>query len=227
MARLISIADVKPLLSIRENNTAYDQRITDSIAAASKLIESECRQSFTRAERTELHNARESYMRGIDLYGDDWGTNNASHTVTSEQVLPLSGMNIDAEQPVTVRYDPHRLFGDETVLPQEYYFLDTDLRRVLLTYPTRQGRSTLKVTYTAGYAIGDDETLSAALGDLAPDLKRAAILTAIHLWNRVMPDTAGSTGDGDKNKAKPNSYGLPMEAMPLLLDYRGVLTGRG
>lgn len=223
MTRMIALDDVKALLPIRSGNASYDTRITGIIATVSRLIERECRQTFPRSERTESHTSRDSVNRALNLYGDG----NSHSYGAAEQIVPLRATPIDSTAPVTVWYDPAHRFDDDTVIPDEYWTLDTESDRIILRYPTRRALSALRVRYTAGYAIGEDGTLSASLAEQAPELKEACLLGCVHLWNRSSPEVTGTNKSDEKETGHPNSYGLPKEALNLLSGYRRVLTGRG
>lgn len=225
MTRMIALDDVKALLPIRGNNTSYDDRLTNIIDSVSAMIEGECRQSFARAERIETHTARQTCNRALNLYGDG----DAYTSFADEQIIPLRASPIDAEAAVTVWYDPSRQFTDDTIVPADCWSLDAqpDMSRILLTYPTRYMRSALRVRYTAGFAVGDDGTLSAALKADAPDLFQAVLYGCLHEWNRLSPEVAGTDKDENGGTSKPNSLGLPKESLVRLQRYRRVLTGRG
>lgn len=223
MTRMISIADVKTLLPLRAGNTSYDARLEQIITSVSSMIETECRQKFTKAERVEMHTARAAYTRTLNLYVEG----EAYSGRVEEQIIPLRASPIDIAQPVTVWYDPRRKFTDDTLVADEYYTVDEELSRVLLTFPTDYARSAIRVRYTAGFAEGADGTLSDSLAEQAPDLKQAAILAALHMWNRSNPENVGSERDGDReDRTRNNAFGLPKECLALIAPYRRVLTGR-
>lgn len=223
MTRMIAIDDVKALLPIRAGNASLDTRIEGIIATVTRLIEVECRQSFAKAERSETHTARATATRSLDLYGDGPAYSHGA----SEQIIPLRASPIDADAPVTVWYDPSRKWTDDTIVPTEFWSLDPEMTRILFTFPTRYVRSGLRVRYTAGFDVGDDGTLSEALKAEAPDLHMACVLGCLHEFNRMSPEIVGTDSGSDEKTSKPNSLGLPKEALIRLAPYRRVLTGRG
>lgn len=221
---LITLEDVKGLLPIRDGNTDFDAQIESHIATASMTIERACRQSFARAERSELYSSRATSEVRYDLYGaDSDGLGDGLAYRSREQTLMLRAEPIDVSEDVIVRYDTRRQFGDDTIIAAENYFVDVERNAILLRYPTRAALSAIQVTYTAGYAEADG-TLSASIPD---DLKRAAIMQTIYLFNRSLPEQLGATTieQGDETKTLDDS-GISREVRPLLRPYKRVLTGR-
>lgn len=226
MARLIALEDVKGLLPIRSGNVSYDARLSSLIDTVSKMIETECRASFEKKERTEYHTPRDTVTTGFNLYGDGpaWTFG------ASEQIIPLRAAPVDPAIPVSIWYDPSRVFDQFSVIDPSHYWVDPDLSRIVFRYPTKRSLSSLKVSYTAGYAVSDG-SMSEALDELAPDLKQGAILGVLHLFKRESSDFVGTNRATEDGKLRtpplPNSYGLPAETLNLIAPYRRVLTGRG
>lgn len=220
MTNLVSVDDVKALLPIRQSNSSYDAKIKGLIATATQEIETTCRQSFAKAVRTEFHTSRLNHRSQYDFGG--W-SETATRVAVEEQAILLRASPLDVSAGVKVWYDPSRRFGDTDLLGEGDFFLDPDptLSRVLIAIPTIHREYAFKIEYTAGYAEANG-SLSAALDEHAPTLKKACIDTVVYLFNQT-----SDSADAEKSSQFTNSRVIPPNAMTLLSPYRRILTGRG
>lgn len=223
---LINLDAAREHLPMRAGVTKLDDRLAMLIDLATAQIEQLTGRKFTYQEHTQYLRTIETPIIGYDL----WNTENTSGVIVSARgcQYPLLGMPVDLAEPFKVYYDLNEVYGEDTLVESGYYSLNADagvLHTRLGTYDHPRG---LKVNYTAGYAIGDDETLN----DTAPiDLRLACVAQVIALWTRLSPDNIGMNSDrGQNNKNATfrqfaNRGGLTPEAAGMVAHYRQPLLG--
>jgi hypothetical protein len=221
-APLITLADFK--VWHRVADTSQDARLQALIVAATRNIETVCRNQFTYGARTEFHASRDSVADVLYLYGY---SEIASGFSVEPQSFSLKSSPVDLTQPITVWYDPCLTFTDVTTqIAADRYSVDPDTGRLTLRAGTRQGVGTIRVDYTAGFAVGDDGTLSGSAPD---DLKLACCWQALYLEKRMQPDNIGldiDRGEGKTMRARwVSKGGLVEQALDLVMPYRRTLVG--
>ncbi|CAO3460816.1 hypothetical protein [Azospirillum argentinense] len=221
----ISLAELKEHVEVNPAATQFDARLRGVIAAASSMIESACRQSFARTVRTEYHASRAAADVRYALHGD---SEDSRYVTARPYTLALGASPVDASAPFSVHYDAAHAFGDDRLVEPRFYALDPATGTVTLHLATAYAPRAIRIVYTAGYAVGEDGTLSAALPD---DLKQAALWQALYLWNKTKANAIGldrPSAEGGTASAKFVAHGgLVPEALALCLPYRRLLTGAG
>ena len=112
-APFLTVAEARAFVGIRATDTTFDATLTTLVMLASIQIEDETRRQFDLAERVEIFDTPDTTYDVYDLTG-----NSASGSITrsNRKVYFLSGINIDDQIPVEVRYDTSLVFDDTSVL---------------------------------------------------------------------------------------------------------------
>lgn len=227
---LVSLDDAKAALQVREGNTDHDPRLLFLIETASETIEQATDRWFTRAVRTQDFRTARSVTVSYDLFGssNEDGLTFGART----QRFVLRGCPFDPTQPLDVRYDPMRGFGDDTKLDPSSYTVRIDPvtggAELLLRYGTSDGDGTLRVTYTAGFEVVDG-----VLADVPRRLAMGCLAQVMFLWAKTLPENIGMGEDTSKKSRSVNggrflsASGLTPEAAEFVSQYRALLMGRG
>jgi hypothetical protein len=229
---LITLTELKQRLNVDPSFTGADFMLGDCIQLASSDIETTCRRSFAYQTRVEYF-----YSRGVTQIVPDvtpyGGCTNSYgfYAMVDDQKISLSAIPVDLTASFQLQYDTSRQFTDPrtTVNPVDYQ-IDPDTGNVILTLGTHRASNSIKVSYSGGYAIGTDGTLSAS----APlPLKIACITQARFLYGKLNAGNLGldtplsSTASEVKNRARfVVQGGLIPESFNLVSPYIRTLTGR-
>jgi len=223
MTPLISLDDVKSGLPIRPGTTSFDTTLTAIIASVTSQISTACRRVFEKQEHSEIFHVQVGAKQVYDLYG--FSDDGFFYRPDGLPFL-LTNRPIDANLPVTVRFDPRHVFGDDTIIPSDEVTLLPEKNFVFVNRALSRSRDSVKITYTAGYEVAGG-SLS---GSLPEDIKLAAKLQSVFLFKKTDYANVGSSGDtaedGQSGKEWATQSGLLPEVQSLLIPYRRLLRGR-
>lgn len=223
---LVNLDAVRDHLAVRAGATRLDDRISDLINLATSQIESLTGRRFTYQEHTQYLRTIETPIVSYDLFN----TENTSGVYTTARgcQYTLLGMPVDLAQPFKVYYDRNEVYDESTLVDANSYSVDADRGLLFTQIGTYDHPRGLKVVYTAGYPIGDDQTLN----DTAPiDVRMACTAQVIALWNRLSPDNIGMNSDRGQNNKNATFRqfaargGLTPEAAGMVAHYRQPLLG--
>lgn len=226
---LNSLNTVKDFLQIRGSNTTYDTLLPRLSQSATKQIEDALGIKLEAATHTEYFNTRRTLSLSHDLYGQ---SETGLIQRSDRQAFVLRGLRIDAEQPITVHYDPRMVYGADTLLTEtEDYHIDVPEGYLTLFVGTGDYTKALKVTYTAGFEVADGSLEASA--DV--NLTLAHLYQTSFLFKRHRNDNIGMKTDvavGTEKTSRASGYwnvqqGICKEAAGLLVHYKRPLMGRG
>jgi hypothetical protein len=119
----------------------------------------------------------------------------------------LKAFNVDTNETFEVRYDPTRVFGRRHHHRPVQYTLDAAKGILLLRYAMCEASSAVKVTYTGGYAAGDEGDLSATI---PVEIKMACLAQVLHMFGKFTADNIGKTADTTEGRTGGNMYASKM-----------------
>ena len=224
---LVTLADVRAEFPIVEGNTDFDTRLTRLLRTASSQIETATGRQMTYGARVETFDTALSVNLLYDLYGT---SNEDGVAITaSQQRFVLKAAPVDTEAAFEVRYDPNRIFGDDTILPASAYVLDAYEGTLRLLAGTAQAPAALRVSYSGGFNLSGDEQQP---GELLPEDIREACMSQIKfLWTKGQPENAGQDTDRSRGSSPAGRFNTPSglipEAAALVARYKRLLMGRG
>lgn len=217
---LITLAEAKQFLPIREGNTGFDAKLLSMNLAATTLLGNWCRQSWVRAEHTDYFATRSTNRQLIDLHSDD----NMSGVLDApyESRYRLRHHPVDEDETITVYYDPTRVFAADTVVPDTQWFFDPKTNQIILLRGVSQHPRALKVVYTAGFAVteGDDDENDNLSASAPPDLKLACQTQVLFMFNKIESGSVGTEAQADGGEVFADSSILCSEAKELAAPYR-------
>jgi hypothetical protein len=224
MAPLITVEDAAALLPIRAGNTSQDAKLNLLILSASALIEQAISRELEKKERVEFFRSANTYRQ----YYDFSGTENTGGTYVDPRPARyvLKAFNIDLTAPFVVRYDPTRVFGDDTIVDPAYYSLNAADGLLMMRFAMYEAQDALKITYTGGYAANSEGNLSATIPS---EIKMACLAQVLHMFGKFTADNIGKTADTTEGRTGGNNYstkmGLVPEALSLIARYKPVGVG--
>jgi hypothetical protein len=196
---LVTLAEAKAFLEIRDTNITRDQFVTALTHLATTEIETAIGLSLSRSEITETFSTLNTITTEYDTYGGstyDFGSDSGIRRRVNAQVFRLKGLMIDLEEPVEVRYDPARNFEDASILTPEQYRVDALTGFLILYRGTGPFRDALRITYTAGIEPTGTDPAPLTLSDNAPDdLKMACLFQVAFLNKRSRLENVGHNMD--------------------------------
>jgi hypothetical protein len=244
---LVTLSEIKAMLSVRETDTSKDARLRSLSLVATQQLERETGRFFTQQAHVELLTTRDNQRTDYDFRGSDYYTSfndtgfSGMRTIVSPQSFVLDGVNVDPET-VAVAYNPYARspadFTAEHVVPAEDWQIDPETSRLHVHAATRFKVRALKVAYTAGYeeGVSSNNPEEITLSDSAPHwLKEAAILQTMFLNVKLRTDNIGMASERTTHATKGHvtqayfmkTHGLTPEAIALVSHLKRVRTGRG
>lgn len=225
LASLVTLNELKTYIQIKDTNTAYDAELKQLARVATKSLETFTRRSFEAAEYTEYFGTRNSVTYMYDVSGD---YSNAEGILQDAQVqkFNLKGYPVDLEEDFLVYYDPNRVFGDDTLVPDTDYFLNAAGNTLFLMRGTVESPRAIKIVYTGGYTTALDGS-DLIINGAPEDLKLACITQVVFFFSKLTESNVGVKGS---KKHSPeyiqNEQMLCPEAQALAFPYRKNLVGR-
>lgn len=224
---LVTVAEVKGELPIAPGNSTFDARIQRYIDLATRQIEDATQREYDQQARVEFFATTDTR----DLVYDFVNTTNEDGVVllARSRRIVLKAAPILASPAIDIRYDPNRVWGDDTIIQPANYVVDAEQGVVTLTYPTLRSQQALRIAYTGGYAsAGNPLTLSAAI---PADLKQACISQVQFLFKKLGGDNLGMSSDQGEGKVPGGKFssikGLTPEVADMVSGYRRLLMGAG
>ena len=221
---LVSLEEVKATLPVRPGNTEFDERLSKLILQATSQIENATGRELWLADRVEYFSTRRNYEEVYDLYNpaNDYGTSYRSRP----QRLVLKATAIQGADAVEVRYDPYRVFGDDTVVDPSLYVVDLENSIVTLLAATVETFNGIKVSYFGGYDNDDNHVLTGV-----PDFLKLACVTQVQfLFTKLAGDNVGQDTDRSKGSVGSGRFtttaGLTPEVADMVSGLKRTLTGR-
>jgi len=219
---LVSLTELKTYIAINEQNTQYDEPLQQLARVATKALETYCRRTFSYQEYSQHFDTRETNRLDYDVTGD-WSNASGLLESSAAQRFPLKGFNVDPEEDFAVYYSTSRIYDSTTLVPASDYYLNDAGSTLFLLRGTAKARRSVRVDYTAGYALDDNSVMQA----VPDDLKLAAITQVMYFFNKMNENNIGVRGP---KKHSPeyiqNENMLCPEAQALAIPYRRNLTGR-
>ena len=233
---IVTLAEVKDFLDIRDNITKLDTRLTGLIDVATKQIEKVTGRHYTRQTFTEYFASRDNSKVDYNLNSPP-GYSSIGETGLIRQWTPtklyLKGYSLDRDAPIRVWYDPYDFaYGDDREITLNQGFrVDLDEDVILIDMPTIYRVDAIKVEYTAGYAAGGTPpTLSEAADSV---LKMAALVQTQYLNVKLRNDNIGMGTErtvSAKDKVISTDFlstqNLTPEAASMLSDHKRVIVGK-
>ncbi|QIG76085.1 hypothetical protein EVC24_064 [Rhizobium phage RHph_I4] len=236
---LVTRAEAKSICNIRDTNANFDFVIDALVMVATEQLEKATGRYFTKQSFEDRFDTRQT----VDMAYDDTGWSpTASVCRIRDSSFLLSGLNISATG-FEVRYDPYRMFGDDTVMSTDDYYFDAETGKLTVMAGMCKTQQGLKVAYTAGWDSFPDEDVTdpddnshpLTLSESAPFMiKEACLLQVGYLYARRRTDNIGL--DGDRSHGKADQYvqtlawgskmGLTKEAIGLIRDLKKPVLGR-
>jgi len=222
-AHLISVDDVKDFLPIRDGLTKYDDKIRAILDGVTTQFGMALRRNLVRGAVVEHHDTLDTRSWHYDLLGlSDDGLIASARA----QSFWLNTFALQESPAPVVAYDPHMVFPGTSILePGEDYVVDYDHSRIVLKAGTVRAIRALRVSYTGGFAVTDG-----VLQGVPEDILLAAKLQALHMWNRVNPESVSVSSDRNDGYKVGTPLavkgGLLPDVIALLAPYRRV-TMRG
>ena len=224
---LVTVAEVKGELPIAAGNTSFDARIQRYIDLASSQIEDATQCEFDLRARVEFFATQDTR----DLVYDFSNTQNEAgvYLTARRRRIVLKAVPVLASPAIDIRYDPNRVWGDDTIVDPANYVVAADEGVVTLIYPTIRSAQALRIAYTAGYASsGSPLTLSASI---PAKLKQACISQVQFLFQKLAGDNLGMTSDRAEGKVPAGQFstvkGLIPEVADMVSGYRRLVMGAG
>lgn len=214
--KIISLDAVKEALPFRQGINTFDAKLNTILTAVSAQIEDALRRKLVRQQRVETFRTLHTKTYGFDLTGTD---SSGIASRSAPQTFWLSGMGLDADEPIVIKYSDEGRFADVEPLT-DFTFDEAEDSITIFTGTEHRGR--LEVTYTAGYEQDEDGTLI----DVPEPIKMAALVQSLHMWNRANPEGVSASQDkvGDYKVGMPlvTKGGLIPDAIAYLLPYRRI-----
>lgn len=229
MAPLVTIEEATALLPIRVGNTSQNVKLTMLIGTATTMIEQTISRELDKKARVELFRTPDTQR----TYYDFVSTTNETGVYSNPRAVRynLKAFNIDTGLPFDVRYDANRVFDDTTIIPATDYILHAADGLLVMRTNMVDALDSLQVTYTGGYTVDADGTLSTS----APqDLKMACLAQVLHMFGKFTMDNVGKEldttqmGGGGRATLAPKfavRSGLVPEALALVSRYKAVGVG--
>ncbi len=149
---LTTIARVKELLGIKQDDATKDAILATFVERVSKSVADRTNRTF------EYQASIIDYFDGDGIGGEGWDG--------KSQWIPLRNYPVDLSVPVTIYDDPARLYPASTLIQSTDYAVD-EINGIIKLDGTRafnRGHKNIKITYAAGYKT------------IPQDLEYAAIL---------------------------------------------------
>lgn len=234
VSTLVSLDDLKAYVKLADDSQEFDRQLVELGGAATALLEVFCRATFARKAFSEKFSTIRSTDFQYDLTGNtvsDFGLLEQNRV----QRFPLRGYPVDASLPVTVKYDPDRVFGSGAIKEATGYYLNANTNALYLLDGTAQTTFGLQIEYTAGYTVenatyGDDDQAVTYqyISGAPPTLRMACIQQVIFMFNKIQEGNVGVVGRGSDNSPEYASNALLLcpEAQALASSFKRVLVGR-
>lgn len=175
--------DVKIFLKIPANDTDKDASITALIPAVQSTIEEYCNRAFDKGTVTEYHHGGQDRL-----------------------FLKRYPIIIAPQTPLTVYEDGNRVFGENSLVDSDDYYVDVEDGIIYFDYMLEKTYGGIKVHYTGGY-----ETIPGAI-------KQACVEIVVRKLK------TGSTGDvGVASKGTPGGINVTFNLEELLPEDKLVL----
>lgn len=222
----VTLPEARTYLNIRSGDTSYDEKIWLAAEAATAALETFTRRCFAKETHTVYFDTRDTLTMHRNLTGDG----HPYTTTADRQRIPLKCAKLwyDDDNPISVWYDPYRVFGDDTIVAATNFIIDVPRKRMTLLVPTAEYTQSLKVTYTGGYTI--DDTTDASHPNLSAvipsDLKMACLYQLIYMFEKMESQTIGSSNNPEDGSSYENEGILVPEALQLASPFRRHLVGR-
>ena len=229
MAPLITIEEATALLPIRTGNTSQNVKLNMLIGTATTMIEQAISRELDKMQRIEYFRTPDTQRSFYDFNGtqNEYGVYSSPRTVRYN----LKAFNIDPAALFEVCYDPQRVYGTDTVLPATNYILHRADGLLSIRTAMVDELDSLRVTYTGGYALDSEGTLS---GSAPQDIKMACLAQVLHMFGKFTMDNIGKdldttqSGTGMRASVAPKfatKAGLVPEALALVTRYKAVGIG--
>ncbi len=100
--------------------------------------------------------------------------------------ISLRAWPVDDQQDVKIFYDTLRVFGAETEIDADQYYVDYETGKIDLFQKFQPGRKVLKITYTGGMAnFTEPITAGEEFWNLFPDVAEAVTLEIISTFKKI------------------------------------------
>ncbi len=237
---LVSVDELKVFIGVAEGVADFDAQLLSLAKSSTALLSTFCRRDFTYAAITEIFSTRDTFVLDYDLGGGIYSQGNQSGLLIepAAQRFVLKAFPLDTEADIVVNYDPKHIFGSETVVDSDDYFIDAVGNALYLKKPTGKTVRGLMITASGGYHVGTDAPVGPSPGPASPgdleilqgvpdDLKMACITQTMYMFNKYREGNVGIVGaDKHSPNYEKNSNLLCTEAMGLAAPYKRVLVGR-
>lgn len=233
---ILTLAELKDFLGIRDNITTLDARLSLLIETATKQIEDATGRHYTYQGFTDYFTSRDNTTLDYNLFSDPgYSTIGESGLIQRRkpQILRLKGYGLDRAENISVWYDPYdHQFGDSRLLVRDRdYRVDQDEDQIIVTAATVYAVDAIKVSYFAGIEpTGDPLTLSENANSM---LKMAALVQSQFLNVKLRNDNVGMGTErtvSAKDRVTSTPFlavsGLTPEAASLVREHKRIVTGR-